>query len=178
MNPIRFPLDCRLKRLCRGHPRRKFRCGQPLVDRWLATQALQHQEKHLSVTKVLLDSEESIAGYYTLAAGQVDFSDLPHEAVRHLPRCSLPVVVLAWLGVSSSRQRQGIGGRLLSQALRDCWGVGKSLAFVAVIIDCLDDSSKKFYQRWGFKEVPGRPHRLYLSTKRLTAMMGDRAGAS
>jgi len=33
----------------------KVRSGDEKVDRWLATKALQHPEKHLSVTKVLLD---------------------------------------------------------------------------------------------------------------------------
>jgi len=178
MSWVQFPAYWRLERLCRDHPRREFRCGQPMVGHWLATKSLQHQEKHLSVTKVLLDTEGAIAGYYTLATGQVDFSDLPPEIAKQLPRRSLPVAVLAWLGVSSERQGQGLGGRLLAHALRDCWEAGKTLAFVAVILDCLDDSAKTFYQRWGFAEIPGRPYRLYLSTKRLAAMMGEAAGAS
>ena len=44
-------------------------------------------------------------------------------------------------------------------------------AFVAVILDCLNDAAKAFYQRWDFEEVPGHPYRLYLSAKRLDAMM-------
>ena len=35
------------------------------MDSWLAAHALQHQEKHLSATKVLLDETGAIAGYYT-----------------------------------------------------------------------------------------------------------------
>jgi hypothetical protein len=60
---------------------------------------------------------------------------------------------------------------LLAQALRDCWKAGRTFAFVALILDCLSDEAKAFYQHWDFQELPGHPYRLYLSAKRLDAMM-------
>ncbi|HVS40032.1 MAG TPA: GNAT family N-acetyltransferase [Gemmataceae bacterium] len=141
------------------------------MDEWLASRALQNQEKHLSATKVLLDEKGLIAGYYTLATGQVDFSDLPSEVTKRLPRRVLPVAVLAWLGVAADRQGQGPGARLLAQALRDCHEAGKTFAFVAVILDCLNDAAKAFYRRWDFEDVPGHPYWLFLSSKRLNAMI-------
>ena len=97
MSGVRFPEGFRLERLRREHPRRQFQSGDHDVDDWLATKALQNQEKRLSVTKVLLDETGAIAGYYTLATGQVDFAELPAEATKRLPRRLLPVAVLAWL---------------------------------------------------------------------------------
>ena len=162
------------ERLGRTHPRAKFQCGESQVEDWLATKALQHQEKNLSVTKVLLDATGNIAGYYTLATGQIDFGELPIAARRKLPRRALPVAVLAWFGVAMEYQGQGLGSRLLAQALRDCWEAGKTFAFVAVLLDCLNDSAKGFYQQWNFAELPGHPHRLYLSAQMLDALMeGD-----
>lgn len=171
MNGVRFPDGFRLERLVRAHPRKRFRCGETAVDNWLAAHALQHQEKHLSATKVLLDDAGAIAGYYTLATAQVDFSDLPAEVTNRLPRRVLPVAVLAWLGVSLERHGQKLGERLLAQALRDCHEAGKTFAFVAVILDCLNDAAQAFYRRFDFEEVPGRPYRLFLGAKRLEAMM-------
>jgi GNAT superfamily N-acetyltransferase len=168
---VRFPEGFHLESLRREHPRHRFRCGQGAVDHWLTTKALQHQTKHLSVTKVLIDELEAIAGYYTLATGQIDFSDLPAELAKQLPRRVLPVAVLAWLGMDSKRQGQGLGRLLLAQALRDCWEAGKTFPFIAVILDCLNDSAKTFYQRWDFAELPGHPYRLFLSAKCLDAMM-------
>src|SRR5262249_44821036 len=130
-----------------------------------------HQEKHLSVTRVLLDEGGAIAGYYTLATGQVDFGDLPAEIAKRLPRRTLPVAVLAWLGVSEPRHRQGLGRLLLAQALRACDEAGKTFAFVAVILDCLNDAALAFYRRYDFEPLPGHPYRLFLSAKRLEAMM-------
>lgn len=173
MSTIRLPNGFQLDRLRREHPRRSFCCGQEKVDDWLATKALQHQDKHLSVTKVLLDEAGAIVGYYTLATGQVDFGDLPAEKVKSLPRRLLPVAVLAWLGVNQQCQGQGLGGRLLAQALRDCYEAGKTFAFIAVILDCLDDNAKAFYRHWDFEELPGHPYRLFLSAKRLESLMQE-----
>jgi len=168
---IRFPAGFRLEGLRHNHDRRSFRCGENAVEEWLASKALQHQEKHLSATKVLLDAQNKITGYYTLATGQVDFSDLPTDLRRGLPRRLLPVAILAWFAVGSDRQGQGLGTYLLAQALRDCYEAGKTFAFVAVLLECINDAAKAFYLKREFKEVPGRPYRLYLSAKRLEAMM-------
>lgn len=174
MNGPRFPKGFQLEPLRRAHPRRRIQCGQGTVDDWLSTKALQHQEKHLSVTKVVLDETAAIAGYYTLATGQVDFGDLPAEVTKHLPPRLLPVAVLAWLGVSTDHQGQGLGRLLLAQPLRDCYEAGQTFAFVAVILDCINDAAKAFYQHWDFQELPGHPYRLFLSAKRLAAMMETR----
>ncbi len=173
MSETAFPSGFRLEALHREHPRRSLRSGQEKVDDWLATKALQHQEKHLSATQILLDDTGVIVGYYTLATGQVDFRDLPAEQVKHLPRRLLPVAVLAWLGVSRERQGQGLGRLLMAYALRDCFRAGKTFAFIAVVLDCIDDAAKAFFQRWDFEEMPERPYRLFLSAKKLEAMMQE-----
>jgi GNAT superfamily N-acetyltransferase len=173
MSGVPFPVGFRLERLQRDHPRKDFHCGEKEVDDWLASKALQHQDKHLSVTRVLLDEAGAIAGYSTLATGQVDFGDLPAEVTKRLPRRTLPVAVLAWLGVSVPRHGQGLGRLLLAQALRDCYEAGKTFAFLAVVLDCLNDSARAFYRRHDFAPLPGHPYRLFLSTKRLEAMMEE-----
>ncbi len=166
-----FPAGFRLEPLERRHRRKAFDCGEPAVNEWLWSHALQNQSKHLSTTKVLLDPDEAIAGYYTLATGQIDFGDLPAELVRRLPRRALPVAVLAWLGIDRHFQGQGFGDRLLAQALRDCHAAGQTFAFLAVILDCVNDRAKAFYQRWDFRELPGHPYRLYLSADLLNSLM-------
>jgi ribosomal protein S18 acetylase RimI-like enzyme len=159
--------------LRRYHPRKSFRSGEPKIDNWLAAKALQNQSKHLSATKVLLDSAGEIAGYYTLAPTQVDFSELPVELIRRLPHRLLPAAVLAWLGVSEAYGGRGLGSKLLAQALRDCWEGGQVFPFVVVIVDCVDDRSRSFFAKHGFAELPGRPYRLFLSAAYLDAMMQD-----
>ena len=171
MSGVRLPQGFCIETLRREHPRRAFRSGQEQVDDWLASKAYQHQEKHLSVTRVLIGGDGVVVGYYTLATGQVDFGDLPADVVRRLPRRRLPVAVLAWLGIQEEFQGQGLGRLLLAHALRECYEAGQTFAFIAVVLDCIDDAAKAFYARFDFREVPGRPYRLFLSAVQLEAMM-------
>lgn len=168
---VAFPSAFALEDLRREHRGAAFSSGQPLVDGWLHTQALQSQTKRLTVTRVLASANGTVAGYYTLAMGQVDFGELPVDLVAKLPRRALPVAVLTWLGVDSSHQGQGLGARLLAQALADCHAAGETFPFVAVVLDAVDPVSKAFYARWDFREIPGRPMKLFLTTTALNALM-------
>ncbi len=171
MNALAFPSGYRIERIGKSHPRQSFSSGQPAVDDWLRTKALQNQDKRLSVTRILLDESGAIAGFYTLVICQVDFGNLPPDETKKLPRRALPIAFLAWLGVSSDRQGQGLGKSLLVQALRDCYEAGQTFSFVAVVLDCIDDRAKAFYKRFDFADLPGQTNRLYLSAERLEAMM-------
>ena len=173
MTAVPFPERFRLERLQRAHPRKALFSGVAEVDDWLARNALQNQDKHLSATRVLLDETGRIAGYFTLATGQVDFAGLPTDEAKKLPRRLLPVAALAWLGVSEAHQKRGLGRLLLAQALRDCADAGQTFAFIALILDCINDAAKAFYQRFDFAEMPGHPYRLFLSAAKLEAMMDD-----
>lgn len=174
MSGMSFPSGWTLEPVRKTHPRRLFDCGEKAVNDWLRTKALQHQSKRLSATKVLVDADGGVAGFYTLATGQIDFGDLPPAIARTLPRRGLPVAVLAWLGVHAKHQGQNLGAQLLAHALRDCHDAGKTFAFVAVILDCVNDRAKAFYRRWDFAELPGHPYRLFLDARTLAAMMAHR----
>ena len=170
-----FPKGFRLEAVSRDHPRAAFRSGVPEVDEWLHARACQAAAKHLASTKVLLDNGDAIAGYYTLAQYAVDFSRLPPDLAKGLPKSRpLPAYIVAWLGIRADLQGQGPGGlgdRLFAQALADVWRVGQSISFTAVFVDCLNERAKRFYARFGFDEVPERPMQLCLSMARLEAMM-------
>ena len=171
MSGVQFPCNWYIEPLTKSHDRPRFDSGNPPVNDWFRKSALQSQSKHLTITKVLLDDSHRIVGFYTLATSQVDFSDLPTNLLRSLPRRQLPVAVIAWLGVDKRFQGQGIGKRLLATALRDCHAAGETFAFIAVLLDCIDESAKEFYQRFDFAELPGYPMRLYLAYQQLQRML-------
>ena len=120
---------------------------------------------------MLLDADGRIAGFYTVATGQVDFGDLPPHLTKRLPHRGLPIAVLAWLGVDHRAAGRGLGRLLLASALRDCYDAGRTFAFVAVILDCVNDFAKDFYKQWDFRELPGYRNRLFLSWNQLAGMM-------
>ena len=169
--PVQFPAGYALAQLTRSHPRERFDSGVSEVNEWLKTKARQAQKKHLSVTRVLLNEEKAIAGFYTLAIGQINLDSLPARFARGLPRTMLPIVTLAWLGVDSKQQGKGLGRRLLASALGDCFQTGQQVPFVAVVLDCLNERAKRFYQRFDFQELPGHPMKLFLPWTLLEKMM-------
>jgi GNAT superfamily N-acetyltransferase len=168
---IRWPDGFFIEQLNKRHKRTAFCSGLDIVDEWLRKRARQAQEKRLSVTKLLLKKPNIIAGYFTLAIGQVNFDELPHEMARKLPRTLLPIVTLAWLGVDRRYRGKRFGERILAQALADCYHTGQILPFVAVLLDCATVSAKAFYQRYDFDELPGHPMKLMLPWKLLKRMM-------
>jgi len=172
---IQWPEGYSIRQLNQRHKRAAFCSGVDKVDEWLIKRARQAQEKQMSVTRVLLKETNIIVGYYTLAMGQVNFDELPHEMARKLPKNLLPIVTLAWLGVDKHDQGKGFGERLLAQALADCYHTGQIMPFVAVLLDCATVSAKTFYQRYDFEELPGHPMKLMLPWNLLNRMMGKKA---
>ena len=166
-----FPKGFKIEQLNKSHPRAKFSSGENVVDEWLKKRARQAQDKRLSVTRVLLDDAGKIAGYYTLAMGQVNFDELPAEQTKKLPHTLLPIITLAWLGIDKEYQGQGLGERLLAQALSDCHTTGQMMPYIAVIIDCLNGRAKEFYLRYDFRQVSGYPSKLFLPWQTLERMM-------
>jgi GNAT superfamily N-acetyltransferase len=173
MSEVQFPQGYRLERLDQAHNRKGFASGQRDVDSWLRKSSLKDQEKHLSVTKVLLDESGEIAGFYTLAPSQVDFSELPPELSKQLPRRVMRVVVLSSLGVRKDLHGQGLRRGLFAQALRDCDQAGQSFDFIGVILNCADNNAKAFGQYFDFAQVPGYPFRLFVSSAQLKAILAS-----
>jgi len=172
VKPIQWSDGFSVEQLNKRHKRTAFDSGVDMVDEWLKKRAHQAQKKQLSVTRVLSKDPDIIAGYYTLAMGQVNFDDLPHEMARKLPGTLLPIVTLAWLGVDKRYQGKGFGKRLLAQALADCHHTGQIMPLVAILLDCVTVSAKTFYQYYDFEELPGHPMKLMLPWKLLDRMMG------
>jgi len=166
-----WPDGFSIEQLEKRHHRRHFSSGVDVVDHWLKKNARQAQEKRLSVTRVLVQEPSTVAGFYTLAMGQVSFDELPYDIARKLPSTLLPIVTLAWLGLAEPDQGKGLGKRLLAQALSDCHRTGQVMPFVAVLMDCVSKNAKAFYQHYNFRELPGHPMTLMLPWKLLDAMM-------
>ncbi|MDJ0762474.1 MAG: N-acetyltransferase [Myxococcota bacterium] len=171
MRSVSWPEGYAIEQLEKHHQRKCFKSGVDAVDQWLKKSARQAQEKRLSVTRVLIEEPDTIAGYYTLAMGQVSFDELPLEIVRKLPGTLLPIITLAWLGIDQRYQGSGLGGRILAQALADCHRTGQVMPFVAVLLDCATKEAKRFYQHYDFEGLPGHPMKLMLPWKLLDAMM-------
>ena len=146
------------------HDRTAFDCGKPPLNDFLRTKAAKHQAQRVSRTFVLTDPAEPrpILGYYSLSNCQIAREELSEQEARALPRHPVPAVMLARLAVDQNQQGKRYGRWLLMDAIKRCALVGKQSGVYALVVDAKDDEARRFYERYGFAAIAGRPMTLYL----------------
>lgn len=147
----------------KSHDRSAFTCGKPALDEFPRTRVSQYEKRRLGKTFVaVLQGEQRVRGYYTLAAGAVAFEHLPTVKSTKLPKHPVPVILLARLAVDQSAQGQRLGEKLLLDALQRALDLSDKLGAHAVEVDALDDSAIAFYVKYGFSPLLDNPRHLYL----------------
>ena len=82
------------------HIRSEFSSGVEPLDRYFRTQAGQDARKNMAAPFVLILTDGTIAGYYTLSATAVPAPELPADTIGKLPRYPLiPATLLGRLAV-------------------------------------------------------------------------------
>lgn len=137
-----------------------FDCGNSELDRWLTDHALASQKADLART-YLVTTPDDVAGYVSLTTGSVRPEAAPSRYARGMPHYPIPTILIARLAVDRRYQRQGLGSRLLAEALRLSVAASDTAAARLVVVDAIDDQAAAFYRRWGFIDVPENPHRLF-----------------
>lgn len=158
---VSFGDDFRIEPLGVGHNRSAFECGAEPLDRYLRVQAGQDARKNIAAPFVLVLSDGTVAGYYTLSATAINLAELPEPTARKLPRYPLlPATLLGRLAVDQRHQGKGYGRFMLADALFRAFR--SEIASFAVIVDAKDESALRFYQRESFLSLPDQPMKLFL----------------
>ena len=99
-----------------------FKCGNDILNNYLAHFALQDQQKKLSVCFVLESPSQEIIGYYTLSASSIDAKNTSDQ--RFMPfktkYRTLPIILIGRFAIDLNYKRKGFGKKLLSDALKRC----------------------------------------------------------
>ncbi len=128
-----------------------FASSEPELDAWLMRRAYANQLSGASRTFVVVDAQQTVMGYYALAAG----------AVSHLPD-PVPVMVLARLAVDQRAQGRKLGASLLQDAVKRCALVSQHAGIRALLVHALNDRAKQFYEHYGFQPSAIHPMTLLL----------------
>ena len=110
------------------------------------------------------DADE-VAGYYTLSSLSADPGELPANVIRklRLPQArAIPVTLIGQFAIDQKYQGQGLGERLLLDALERIWEASKRVASWAVVVDAMDDKAVRFWRAYDFIVFPKSPSRLFL----------------
>ncbi len=154
--------------------RRGFRSGEESLDRWLATQARQSMESRDAVTYLLMDERVEpavIAGYFCTSAGQVSRGSAPPGMTTRAPD-PVPVIRMGRLAVNETHQGQGLGADLLREALLSAVSASRLTGARLLLVDALNESARRFYERWGFEPSPTHPMQLLYDLRIVEASAG------
>jgi len=155
----------------RLHDRAGFTCGVPGLDTYLREQAGQHQRDGIATTHVLADDTKPrhILGYCSLAAAQLNLSELQPADRKRLPAYPVPAVRMARLAVSTDAQGHGYGRLLVGHAANCARALRETLGVRVLLVDALHEKAARFYRAYGFREAMANSHTLYLSLGRAVA---------
>ena len=154
--------------LRRTHDRGDFECGTPELNEFLKKFARQNAKLEVSRTYVAVNpGQVQVLGYYTLRAGEVACGNLPKDEAKKLPRYPVPIVHLARLAVHRGESGKGLGEFLLVEALGRSLRASEEIGAFAVEVIAKNDSAKRFYEKYEFRELADDRFHLYLSMKKL-----------
>jgi GNAT superfamily N-acetyltransferase len=165
--------DWRIEPFGKQHDRSAFSCGKTTLDDFIRARVSQYEKRRLGKTFVAVPPGESrVIGYFTLAAGEVAFENIPATASRKLPKHPVPVLLLARLAVDRSAQGKRLGEALLLDALQRSLNLAASLGGHAVEVDAIDAEAATFYRKYGFAPLLDDPLHLYLPLATIERLLG------
>ena len=144
---------------------KRFDCGNEMINRFVARSLKKRVRKNLSRAYVLLDKREHFAGFYTLDAFSIARESFDiHRRPSGLPPV-IPVIKLGMLGIDKRYQKQGLGRRLLRDAMIKTLKLSQ-IAGCAGLYLLAEEKAVPFYEKLGFfplKEAKPLPMFLPLS---------------
>lgn len=156
----------RIEKLRRDHLVDGFDCGQEPLNRFLIRHALQSQQSGAATTWVAIDGPQ-ILGYFSLAAGQIDFEDAPERLIKGLARHPVPVMLLARLAVATACKGRGLGSGLLKDATARTLAAAEIAGIRALVTHAKNDAARRFYEHFGFTGSLSDPSHLFVLLKDL-----------
>lgn len=152
----------------RRHDVADFGCGQESLDHWLKRSAGQPERRDSTRTFVAAADDGAVFGYYSLVAGEVDHGKATERVRKGLSRhCPVPVAILARFAIDARRHREGLGARLLDDALERICRAAEEVAVRAVVVHAIDDAAAAFYERFGFRPLGTAPRTLMVTLAEL-----------
>ena len=142
-----------------------FSCGNKELDNFLLRHAFDNDKNGYGKTYILLDKDIAV-GFFTICSAQIKFETFPNKAQIVLPRYPIPSVRIARLGVHKNYQNQGYGKELLKQAFLKILNVASSIGIKLIIVDA-KESSKSFYEHYGFERLLDNKLTYYLPIETL-----------
>ena len=150
-------------RLSGDHDRASFTCGIEPLDRYFRQRASQDIRRRVANCFVMTEAATgAVAGFYTLAATNIQLSELPAAITTRLPRYpTVPAALLGRLAIAVAFQGRKLGAAMLADAVTRA--ALADIATFAMVVDPKDDDARRFYGRHGFADLPSPELRMFIT---------------
>jgi GNAT superfamily N-acetyltransferase len=162
----------RVEKLRADHNIEDFDCDREALNRYLLRYAWTNQQAGAAQTYVGL-AGDSVAGYYTLAVGQVLREEAPERLTKGLARHPVPIMLLARLAVDRRWQGQGVGTALLKDAMQRTLQAAEIAGIRAFAVHAKDETARKFYLKFDFIPSPTDPMHLFVLLKDVRRIIAE-----
>ncbi len=139
----------RVRRLGADDDRSDFRSGNADLDRFFQRYAAQNQFRHHIGITYVADADGRIAGFATVASGELTAEAIQAAVRKKLPAYPLPVLRLARLAVDHRFQGLGVGKLLLRAMLELALELRDRAGCTGVVVDAKPEAIP-FYAQLGF----------------------------
>lgn len=159
-----------LEPINKRHRRGAFDCGDHSLNEFLRKFARQNDARNISKTIVAIDADNYVRGFYSVSAAAIEFSEVPDDLARRIPKYPIPAARIGRLAVDRPVQGSGLGAQLLLDALKRIYLSSSQLAIKVVLVDALNDQARAFYEHFGFMRLPGEESRLFLPIETIAGL--------
>lgn len=153
---------------------KNFDCGNEMINTFVHKSLKKRVKRNFSQAYVLLDGKETFVGFYTLDTFAItrELFDDSNKPIGAPPM--LPVIKLSMLGVSKNLQHQGLGKRLLSDAIHKVYDISK-IAGCAGMYLLAEEGAITFYEKLGFiKLKENTPVPMFLDIGMIRSILDEK----
>jgi GNAT superfamily N-acetyltransferase len=155
------------------HERARFESGDPVLDEWLRRYAGQSRRRDTAATWVIVDAEDVVVAYASVAMTAIDRSAAPPAVARQAPD-PVPALLLGRLAVDRRHTGIGIGTALVAHVLATAVELNAKAACRAVVVSSSNMEVRRWWERLGFHRFDPDDDQcldLYLLTAELDATL-------
>lgn len=106
-----------------------------------------------------------VAGYYSLAASNIEFATIPESIRKRLPRYPVPSILLARLATDVTVRGLGLGSALLADAGQRALRLSTEAGVRFLEVVAKDEGARAFYAKHGATSLADDPFHLVFDVR-------------
>lgn len=156
-----------IEKLSGYHDKQNFDCGEDSLNRYIKNLATQDQRRKASQVHVIVENDNvQVIGYYSLNSFAVELDLIEQSQKRKFAKYSqVSAAKIGRLAVDKQYQDKKIGEILLIDALERIKSISEEIGIAIVVVDALNESVIRFYERYGFTLLHDNKTILFLPVK-------------